>query len=166
MAVATDIGWERYLRRDYEGAASRLSAVTAVDPKFPLAHFWLGRTLLQQGRAGDALSEFSRAVELLNRSPVALVQLAHAYAVAGHAERARALLKELDGLARTRYVPAYGYALIHAALGQQALALDWLERAVAERSNWLVWLNLDPRWDAVRGDPRFKKIVDRVGLNR
>lgn len=46
-------------------------------------------------------------------------------------------------------------------LGQ---ALRWMGTAFEERSHWLVWLNLDPRLDALRGDPRFAELVRRVGL--
>jgi TolB-like protein/Tfp pilus assembly protein PilF len=164
LAVATDIGWQKYLRRDYRAAHVQLASVTMVDRTFPLGHFWLGRTLTEQGRHDEAIRELSRAVELLNRSPVSLVQLAHAHAVAGRHERARELLAELHETSRSRYVPAYGIALIQIGLGEYELGLRWLERAVDERSNWLVWLKLDPRWDPIRQDPRFKVIVRRVGL--
>jgi hypothetical protein len=36
------------------------------------------------------------------------------------------------------------------------------ERAVDERSAWLVWLAVEPRLDAVRVDPRFAHVVARV----
>ena len=164
LAVATDIGWQQYLGRDYQAAGAQLSAVTIVDRKFPLAHFWLGRTLTEQGRHDDAIRELSMAAELLNRSPVSLVQLAHAQAVAGHPDRARELLAELKETSHRRHVPAYGIALIHVGLGEYENAFPWLARAIDERSNWLVWLNLDPRWDPIRQDARFVAIVRRIGL--
>ncbi len=164
LAVATDIGWQQYLRRDYQAAAAQLSTVVTVEPKFPLAHFWLGRTLTEQRRHDDAIRELSLAVELLNRSPVSLVQLGHAQAVAGRHRRAHELLAQIEEASQHRYVPAYGIALILVGLGDYDRSLRWLERAVDERSNWLVWLNLDPRWDPIRQDARFKAIVQRVGL--
>jgi len=41
---------------------------------------------------------------------------------------------------------------------------DWLDRAVADRSNWLVWLKLDPRFSGLHGNPRFDALLRRVGL--
>jgi len=164
LPIATDIGWQQYLRRDYDAAVKQLSSVTKFNAQFPLAHFWLGRTLLEAGESDDALGELWIAADLLRRSPVSLVQLGHAEAVAHHTERARAILAELDAASRRRYVPAYGRALIHLGLGEQDAAILWLNRAVDERSNWLVWLKLDPRWDQIRSDPRFISIVQRVGL--
>jgi hypothetical protein len=46
----------------------------------------------------------------------------------------------------------YGYALIHAGLGDKENALIWLRKAVEERSHWLVWIRLDPRFEPLRGD--------------
>ena len=40
----------------------------------------------------------------------------------------------------------------------------WLEKAFEERSNWLVWLKTDPRWNSIKSDKRFAELVNRVGL--
>ncbi|MFL5506320.1 MAG: TPR end-of-group domain-containing protein, partial [Gemmatimonadales bacterium] len=56
----------------------------------------------------------------------------------------------------------YGMALVHTGLGDKERAFHWLERAFEERSHWLVWLRLDPRWDRLRDDPRFAPLVTRM----
>jgi hypothetical protein len=53
-------------------------------------------------------------------------------------------------------------ALVHAGIGDKEQAYAWLEKAFAERSHWLVWLRLDPRWKTLRGDPRFAELVERL----
>jgi hypothetical protein len=63
-----------------------------------------------------------------------------------HKVEAEKGLVELESLAKQKYVTAYGVALIHAGLGQKDLAFQWLNKAFDERSHWLVWLRLDPRW--------------------
>lgn len=55
-------------------------------------------------------------------------------------------------------------ALVQAALEQRDEAFATLERAVVERSYWLVWLRLDPRWSTIREDPRFEALARRIGL--
>jgi hypothetical protein len=55
-------------------------------------------------------------------------------------------------------------AVVHTALGQPDSVFSWLDRAVQERTHWLVWLRRDPRWDQVRGDPRYTVLVHRLNL--
>ena len=78
------------------------------------------------------------------------------------AGEARAVLREMDALSTQRFVTAYGVALVHAGLGQSDEAFRWLDRAFDERSHWLVWLRLDPRWKSLRDDPRFGALVARL----
>ena len=59
---------------------------------------------------------------------------------------------------------AYAVALVHTALGQRDSAFVWLNKAVDERTHWVLWLNRDRRWDPIRSDERFRAIVRRVNL--
>jgi hypothetical protein len=54
--------------------------------------------------------------------------------------------------------------VIHAGLGDKAEALAWLEKAYDDRSFFLVSLNVDPRFDHLRAEPRFRALVQRIGL--
>jgi serine/threonine-protein kinase len=57
-------------------------------------------------------------------------------------------------------------ALVHAGLGHQELALDWLDRAYESRDVHLAFLPVDPKWDAFRSDPRFIGLLRRCNFNR
>jgi hypothetical protein len=94
--------------------------------------------------------------------PVSIAARGHAQAVAGRVGEAQETLAELRQLATRKFVTSYGVALIYAGLGEIDAAFTWLDRAFAERSNWLVWLRLDPRWENLRADPRFPKLVRRL----
>ena len=98
-------------------------------------------------------------------NPVYLSSLGHAYALAGNVVEARKVLRELDELSKHhRYVSPYERAVIHAGLGETEEAFAWLEKAYAERAGWLVYLQVEPRLDRLRADPRFANLVKRVGL--
>ena len=86
------------------------------------------------------------------------------YAQQGRRDEAQAILARLNSLSRTQYVTAYAIALVHAALGQRDSAFVWLNKAVDERTHWVLWLNRDLRWDPIRSDERFRAIVRRVNL--
>ena len=82
--------------------------------------------------------------------------------MAGMTSEAQAVLREMDALAKQRFVTAYGIALVHAGLGHKDEAFSWLDRAFEERSHWLVWLRLDPRWNSLRDDPRFAALIAKM----
>jgi hypothetical protein len=60
--------------------------------------------------------------------------------------------------------PAYYFSLYEAALGGDAEAFRWLDEAYKRRDETLLYLKVDPEWDRLRSDPRFKAFVQKVGL--
>jgi Flp pilus assembly protein TadD len=162
--VNTDAGFVAYYAGGYDEAIANLRAVLSVAPHFPLAHLWLGRAYQAQGRLDEAVREFAETRRVVGDWPVVVAAMGHALGVSGRHAEARQQLDTLDLLSRRQYVTEYGIALIHAGLGDDDAAFDWLDRAVAARSHWLVWLDLDPRWQALRRNPRFAAVVGRVGL--
>ncbi len=55
-------------------------------------------------------------------------------------------------------------ARIHAKLGDADRAFASLETAYRERSGYIAYLNVDPKMDELRGDPRFHDLVRRLRL--
>jgi tetratricopeptide (TPR) repeat protein len=165
-AIATDVGFGAYYAGRFDEAIASLRTVLAVVPNYPLAHLWLGRTYQEQGRFSDAVAAFSETLKVLVDWPVALAAQGFVFGVSGHRETAMEVLQRLDGLAAQKYVTEYGVALIHAGLGDRDAAFEWLDRAVAARSHWLVWLKLDPRWASLRSDRRFARLLCQIGVGR
>jgi len=164
IAINTDVGFHHYYNRRYDPAVKQLAAVLEMSKEFPPAHLWLGRTYQELKKYPEALESYRQVSDRLGDWPVAVAARGFVNGVSGRTAEAREDLANLARQAETRFVTAYGVALVHAGLGEQDLAFTWLDKAVAERSHWLVWLRLDPRWDAIRGDPRFGQLVSRVGL--
>jgi len=165
-AVATNAGFTAYYAGHYDEAIAALRSTLTVTPNFPLAHLWLGRAYQEQGRFADARAEFGETQKGLGDWPVALAASGYVEGVDGRSAEARSVLARLTALARQQYVTEYGVALVHAGLGDRDAAFDWLDRAVAARSHWLVWLKLDPRWNGLRADPRYAALLVRVGPSR
>ena len=90
--------------------------------------------------------------------------LGHAYALAGQEAQARQILEQLKEFSRQRYVSGYYFALLHIGLGEKAQALDWLEKAGAEHSPLIVYLGVNPLFDSLRAEPRFRKLLRETGL--
>ena len=166
MAVNTGFGHVLYLARDYDAAIAQYRQALEIDPAFGPAHLWFGRPYLQKGMYGEAVAEIQKAVESSGGSTISLAVLAHAYASAGKRLEAREILQRLLEKSRTRYVPSYWIALIFVGFGDIEQAIAWLERAYEERSSWLVWIGVEPRFDPLRGDPRFASLLRRMRLEK
>jgi hypothetical protein len=123
----------------------------------------MGRVLSAESNCPSALSELEAASSsaLHDWQPV-IAAHGHIAGLCGQPSRAREDLRRFDEIARSRFVTSYGYALIHAGLGEKEQAFVWLRKAVEERSHWLVWIRVDPRFDSLRGDPRFQLLAKTV----
>jgi hypothetical protein len=74
------------------------------------------------------------------------------------------MLKELQKRASREFIDPYYTAIIYLCLREQEQALVWLNKACEERSFWLVWLNVEPKFDRLRSDPQFAALRGRVRL--
>ncbi len=164
VATNTDVGFVEYYSGRYAEAVKQLRTTVEMSPLFPLAHLWLGRTYQEQRQYDEAIAEYNLAARVLVNWPVTMAAVGHVYGSSGRRAEAERVLRDLQDLQTREYVTPYAFALVHASLGNREAALDWVDRAVDDRSNWLVWLKLDPRFANLRGSPRFDALVQRVGL--
>jgi len=164
MAVNTGFGHVLYLARDFDAAIEQYRKALEIDPTFGPAHLWFGRPYLQKGMYAKAIAEIRLAVASSGGSTISLALLAHALASSGQASDARKILGELLERSRAGYLPSYWIALVFTGLGEVDPAMVWLERAYEERSSWLVWINVEPRFDALRTDRRFGSLLRRMRL--
>src|SRR5438445_9352151 len=132
-------------------------------PTFQLPTKVSQRFMRKKGMNDEAILEIEKAIELSAKSVFILDDLGYIYARAGRKEDAMKVLEDLDRTSADEYVPAYGRVVIHAALGDKEKALAWLEKAYEERS-FLVYLKVDPAFDALREEERFVKILEKMGL--
>ena len=154
-----------YLARDYDSAVGELRKIVDMDPNFVVAHSVLGNVYVQQGLFEQAMAEYQKVLELSNG--LAVVEAAmkaiigHAYARWGKRSRALKMLDEMEGSSCTS---PHSIAEVHAALGQRDQAFEWLNKAFDLHDMQLVSMTTNPTLDGLRSDPRFAKLVRRVGL--
>jgi DNA-binding winged helix-turn-helix (wHTH) protein/Flp pilus assembly protein TadD len=164
--VNVGVAWGLYVARDFQGASEQSWKVLAMEPKFGAAQYTLGLAYAQMGLTEDAIVELRNARTCAGDQPAVLAALAHVYACAGESSEAGAMLDELENMSQRRYVSPYWLALVYSGLGDRARALELLGRAYAERDVWLTWLGVEPRFDVLRGEPRFAELVRGVGLEK
>lgn len=164
--IGTCQGILSFFERSYDRAAEELLGVLESDPMFALGHYFLGQVHTERDRHADALAVLRRAVELTAGSAETVAAMGYARARAGDVVAARELAGELDALTDTGYVSGVHLAQVFVGLGETGAALDWLERAVEDRASELAWLAVRPVFDPLRGEPRFTKLLEAVGLSR
>jgi len=164
VSISTDMGFSFYYGGNYDPAIKELKASLQVDSNFLLAHLWLGRSYQAQKAYPDAINELKKTMKVSVNWPVALAAIGSAYAESGDKINAKIILDTMISLMPKKFVTAYGIALVYSALGEKEEAFLWLNKAFDERSNWLVWLKTDPRWNMIKSDKRFHEMVNRVGL--
>lgn len=162
LAINTDVGFHHYYDGRYAQAITQLQLVLGMKSDFGLAHLWLARSYQEVDRLDESLAAAASAEATAPQWTVFIAQHGYTLGVMGRAEEARAVRDEMARLSAQRFVTAYGVALVCAGLGDKEQAFAWLDKAFAERSHWLVWLRLDPRWKTLRDDPRFASLVERM----
>ena len=126
--------------------------------------FNLGRAYVQLGKYGEAIAAFEKAIQYSGNRE-GKPALAHAYALAGRTAEARRLLAEIKDDHSGRYIASPMIARVHLGLGEMDQAMEWLEKGFEERSYWMSFLKVDPVWDPLRKDPRFRSLLEKkVGL--
>jgi TolB-like protein len=157
-----EIARELYYARQYEQAIEEAHKAELLNPHYARVHFWLGRAYAQMDKHAEAMACAERAGA--PGSVLQLTETAYAAARAGMTGQSRALLQRLKEHAQYNYVPAYDFAVIHIALGEKELALEYLQEAYHEHSWALIVIAVEPRLDPLRPDPRFQRLVQKVGL--
>jgi len=153
-----------YTGREYDRAIDQLKKVIEMEANFLAAHSVLGCVYAQAQLHEQALAQFEKVLELCKgAAPVensVKILKAQTYARWGNTREANNLLEETgDGP-----VSFYSLAGVHAALGDNDKAFEFLRRALDERDLQMVSLKVDPTLDPLRDDSRFVNLIREVGL--
>jgi serine/threonine-protein kinase len=160
--VNSHVGVVLLLARRYDDAVREFRSVLEIDPNYILPHWFLGHVYEQAGRYNDAVAEQRKAVTVSGRSPRYLASLARALALDGRRKEAEEILQEIERLRKRRYISPLDLCFVYAALGQKGKALDFLDAAYEERSWGMYRIQVDPRFDSLRSEPRFQAVVARM----
>ncbi len=164
LIINVAVGWALYFARRYDEATEQLRRAVELDPNYPVTYWILGLVLRKTGCYELAITEGEKGGKLSGGSPMMRAALAHTLGTAGRPVEAGQILDDLTRLAKQKYVAPYFFAGIHVGLGENDRALEYLEKAYEEHSNWLIYLHIDPSMDGLRDDRRFQDLLRRVGL--
>jgi eukaryotic-like serine/threonine-protein kinase len=163
LVVNLELGTNYDYARQYDQAIAQLRKTIELDQNWYLAHMVLCQAYTLKGQLPEATAECQKAREL-NDDPYVLAFLGRAYVGSGKRDEALKTLGQMNEVAKQRYVPAYGFAVLYAGLGDKDHAFQWLERSYQDHAWDILYLKVDPYFDNLNSDPRFGDLVHRVGL--
>jgi TolB-like protein len=159
-AVLSTVGALWLFRRQYGRSIETLNSALALDPALPLTNLGLGEVYLLEGRYEQAEAAFKR----VNPPVAAAGFLGYCCAQTDRRGEAIALLGQLEELPPDLPPRAYQIAILHLGLGDHEAAIEWLDRSCNTRSFGIHWLKVDPIWDPLQPDPRFRPVLEKMYL--
>jgi tetratricopeptide (TPR) repeat protein len=155
-----------FLSRKFEKMESVGRELIALSPSSAAGHWLVGVSLEQRGHVPQAIAEFKTGLQQAARDDLrTLCALSHSYALAGDRTRAFETMSSYyrpDSKAITRFDLPYCVALTFTSLKQTDMAFAWLEKARASKDASFPFFPYDPRFDVLRPDPRYARLLDSL----
>jgi TolB-like protein/DNA-binding winged helix-turn-helix (wHTH) protein len=158
LIIAADHGVILYYARQYDRAIEQFRAVQEMDPHFPRAAL-LYVAYAQKRMYAESLAGLK---EWPGRSPWIWADLAYVYDRSGHPKEAQHAFRELQKMDRIQQMDPLVFVLASIGMNEMDQAIRYLEKAYDEHSEALNALKVDPLYDPLRVDPRFKEIMRKM----
>jgi TolB-like protein/lipoprotein NlpI len=164
LVVGSSAAVVHYLVGDYHAAIERCRRTSDLDPQYLPAQRLMAAAYLQLGRTRDALEGLEAVHAAAPQEAITIAWLAHAKAVTGDRAGALDRLAHWRKLDRTRYLSPYHLAIAQVGLGDVDEAFASLEKATVEGDPALGCIAVEPRFEPLRSDPRYLRLIDLLGL--
>jgi DNA-binding winged helix-turn-helix (wHTH) protein/Flp pilus assembly protein TadD len=152
----------------YDRAIEQLQKTIDLSPTSVWPHVRLAQAYEMKGEKERSFAEFQKAIDLspdkLGKVSTPKIRLAQAYAFSGMKLEAMKILLEWNHGEKPR-PQNYDIAVVFAGLGDHTKAFEILEQVYEDRDLNLLNVRTDPRLGALRSDPRYAKLMQRVGLS-
>lgn len=157
LIVTADIGQLHYFAHEYDQAIEYCNRALAIDNSFFNAHVYLRDTYQMKGMDQEFFEEMTRTA-----SPADRAKAQSNFAQAGRKGLLLGELKRPENARQTLHM-----VWLSASVGDKENTLEYLNRVFQERTAGafvLPFINVDPLFDFLRDDPRFKEILHRMNL--
>jgi len=163
-ALGTGLGVAYYCAWQFDRAIEQFRKVLEVHPDNATAHALLADAYACAGQREKAIEKCEHALGLGRGATIVRLHAACSYAKIGKTEEARRILQEAESAWKPGDPMSYFIGAVHARLGEKDAAFEWLEKALQERANFLVYFKVHPMFDNLHGDLRFDALVKRIGI--
>ena len=152
-----------YARR-YDEAVRAGRIAIELTPDSPYTYFYLALSLASLGSKEEAWKMAKTGRKLADGMPLGEGYFGYLAGVLGHTVEAREVIDTLRARREKGYAPALPIAGTYLGLGETAHALSWLETALTEHDPFLGSLMVFPAYDAIRDQPAFQRLAQRLKL--
>jgi TolB-like protein/Tfp pilus assembly protein PilF len=154
----------QYYRRDFDVAIAQAERVLRDNPNFVYARIWRGCAMREKKMYPEALKEFALLRQQTNDSPASLALYGNALGLSGDKAGAMKVLQELEKAKQKRFVPAIYIAGVYLGIGDLPQVMVAMKQAYEERYDRLIYMNVEPMADALRGRADFGELMTEVGV--
>jgi tetratricopeptide (TPR) repeat protein len=141
----------------------QLNATLELDQNSWMAHLFRTSGYIEKGWSEMAIDEGAKTIALYPQTR-SFSFLAYALAKAGRTQEARNELNKVLAASNEHWVSSYSVAIIYNGLGEDEETFKWLEKGVSEHDPRMVFLKVEPKWNNLRSNPRFQKLMTEVGF--
>jgi serine/threonine-protein kinase len=156
--------WVNCVMGNYEKALADADHALELDPKFPRALLNKVQVYIELGKETEAIQYAQEALAASGNGIEYRSWLGHTYGRLGKRQEAEKILTDLLKVSKKEYVAPALIASVYAGIGDNDRTFDWLEKCYELHSGDVVYLNAEPAWKPLRGDPRLAALTKKVGL--
>jgi tetratricopeptide (TPR) repeat protein len=161
--ITANVGYLLYMARKYDQALEELRKAIELYPEHGTNYSYAAFVYTALGRYEEALASCRRQEEITGEELIIIS--AYVYAKWGKRKEAEKLLKKIVEESEKTYISPTRIAFSYGVLGDFDRAFSLLEKAYSERDRKLQDLKVDPQFDPLRSDPRFKALLKRMNLD-
>jgi serine/threonine protein kinase/Flp pilus assembly protein TadD len=163
LIINTTLGKQLYLAGKNDQAVEQLRKVLDIDAKFAPARPLLEEVYAGMGEQKEAVAEREKLLSL-SGSPELAASIEEDFSKGGYKGVLQSWLDGLTEISKYGYISPYSIAQAYMRMGEKEKTFSWLEKAYEEHDSGLVSLAVEPIFDPIRSDPRFKDLLRRMKL--
>jgi tetratricopeptide (TPR) repeat protein len=160
------VGWTLLLEHSFDDAIAQLRTGLEIEPGSHMVQSFLALAYIEVSLFEEATALMQRAADGTHRSRLMLQGLTLALAASGRLDEVLAIQKQLHERTDSQYFSPFYAAATYATMKETDRAIESLEQGYNERDGAMLYLNVFPRLDSLRGDPRFQSLLRRMKLLR
>jgi serine/threonine-protein kinase len=163
-SVNNGIARIHHFRGETDKALKQIKKTITLDSNYAEAYFTEGITYFKTQEYKKAILPLQKAINLSGRRPVMLGMLGSSYAKEGRTEEMQKILTELES-APVSNDKLYAISFIKSNMGQIDEALDIMEKLLADKYGILIYMKVEKYILPESNNPRFKKMLAKMGLD-